>query len=194
MGIFSSLFGSSNTKSFKKTNRVFMNRKAANTDILIFIAQCHADNKQVILVYFFKETKHEIEELYTNATNIIWVNGLFSSSIKNHLLHKAENTKIVFVEPYPDITIENLVLTDIEESGFTQSIPVFFHGLDDPLFKAFGGERIQSMMIKMGVKEDEPIEHTMITTSIERAQKKLSKTKLIGSRIDSRVEMIRQLG
>ena len=45
--------------------------------------------------------------------------------------------------------------------------------LEDDLMRMFGSERIASLMDKMGYKEGEVIQHSMITKSIERAQKKV---------------------
>ena len=49
----------------------------------------------------------------------------------------------------------------------------FFISLEDSLMRLFGSERIAKLMDRMGHKEGEVIEHSMITKSIERAQKKV---------------------
>jgi preprotein translocase subunit SecA len=49
----------------------------------------------------------------------------------------------------------------------------FFVALEDDLMRMFGSERIASLMDRMGYKEGEVIQHSMITKSIERAQKKV---------------------
>ncbi len=49
----------------------------------------------------------------------------------------------------------------------------FFVSLEDDLMRVFGSGRISSLMDKMGLKEGEVIQHSMITKSIERAQKKV---------------------
>ena len=49
----------------------------------------------------------------------------------------------------------------------------FYVALDDNLMRLFGSERIAKMMDKMGLKEGEVIQHSMISKSIERAQKKV---------------------
>ena len=49
----------------------------------------------------------------------------------------------------------------------------FYVSLEDDLMRMFGSERIAGMMDKMGYKEGEVIQHSMITKSIERAQKKV---------------------
>ena len=49
----------------------------------------------------------------------------------------------------------------------------FFASLEDNLMRLFGSERIASLMDRMGLKEGDVIQHSMITKSIERAQKKV---------------------
>jgi len=55
------------------------------------------------------------------------------------------------------------------DPGSTQ----FYISLEDDLMRMFGSERIASLMDRMGYKEGEVIQHSMITRSIERAQKKV---------------------
>ncbi len=50
---------------------------------------------------------------------------------------------------------------------------IFFVSLEDNLMRMFGSERIAGLMDRMGYKEGEVIQHSMITKSIERAQKKV---------------------
>ncbi|HTI10735.1 MAG TPA: preprotein translocase subunit SecA [Puia sp.] len=55
------------------------------------------------------------------------------------------------------------------DPGTTQ----FYVCLEDDLMRMFGSDRIASLMDKMGYKEGEVIQHSMVTKSIERAQKKV---------------------
>ncbi|TAH01984.1 MAG: preprotein translocase subunit SecA, partial [Sphingobacteriales bacterium] len=55
------------------------------------------------------------------------------------------------------------------DPGSTQ----FFVSLEDDLMRMFGSQRIASLMDRMGLEEGEVIQHSMITKSIERAQKKV---------------------
>jgi preprotein translocase subunit SecA len=55
------------------------------------------------------------------------------------------------------------------DPGTTQ----FYSALEDDLMRMFGSERIAALMDKMGYKEGEVIQHSMVTKSIERAQKKV---------------------
>ncbi len=49
----------------------------------------------------------------------------------------------------------------------------FFLSLEDDLLRIFGSDRIKTMMNRLGMEEDEPIEHKMITNAIAKAQKKV---------------------
>jgi preprotein translocase subunit SecA len=49
----------------------------------------------------------------------------------------------------------------------------FYMSLQDDLMRIFGSERISGLMLKLGMEEGVPIEHKMVTKSIERAQKQV---------------------
>jgi len=49
----------------------------------------------------------------------------------------------------------------------------FFLSLEDDLMRLFGSDRISGIMEKLGMEEDVPIEHPLVTRSIESAQKKV---------------------
>jgi preprotein translocase subunit SecA len=49
----------------------------------------------------------------------------------------------------------------------------FFISLEDDLMRLFGGDRIANIMQKMKVPEGEPIQHSMVTSSVTNAQKKV---------------------
>jgi len=50
---------------------------------------------------------------------------------------------------------------------------IFYVSLEDDLMRLFGSERISGIMDRLGFQEGEMIEHSMISKSIERAQKKV---------------------
>jgi len=49
----------------------------------------------------------------------------------------------------------------------------FYISLEDDLMRLFGGERLQSLIERMNMPEDEPLEHRLLTRTIEGAQKKV---------------------
>ena len=55
------------------------------------------------------------------------------------------------------------------DSGFTK----FFLSLDDELMRLFGSDRVRGVVETLGLPENEPIEHNMLTKAIENAQKRV---------------------
>ena len=49
----------------------------------------------------------------------------------------------------------------------------FYISLEDDLMRLFGADNIKGIMDRLGLEEDQPIEHPLITKSIENAQKKV---------------------
>ena len=49
----------------------------------------------------------------------------------------------------------------------------FYLSLEDDLMRIFGSERISGLMLRLGMEEGVPIEHRMVTRSIERAQRQV---------------------
>ena len=49
----------------------------------------------------------------------------------------------------------------------------FFLSLEDDLLRIFGSERISKIMDRLGIEEDQPIEHGLVTKAIEGAQRKV---------------------
>ncbi len=49
----------------------------------------------------------------------------------------------------------------------------FFLSLEDDLMRIFGSDKIKGMMSRMGLKEDEPIEHKILSGQIAKAQKRV---------------------
>jgi preprotein translocase subunit SecA len=49
----------------------------------------------------------------------------------------------------------------------------FYLSLEDDLMRIFAGDRVKDLMDRMGMPDDEPIEHPLVTRSIENAQRKV---------------------
>ena len=49
----------------------------------------------------------------------------------------------------------------------------FYLSLEDDLLRIFGSERISNIMNRLGIEEDQPIEHGLVTKAIESAQRKV---------------------
>jgi preprotein translocase subunit SecA len=61
----------------------------------------------------------------------------------------------------------------------------FYVSVEDDLMRLFGGSRLKSVMESLGIEEDQPIEHSMVSRSIEQAQKKIE-----GLHFDSRKQVL----
>ncbi len=55
------------------------------------------------------------------------------------------------------------------DPGFSQ----FYISLDDDLMRLFGGENFKKTMTRMGMEGDEPLHHSLLNKSLERAQKRV---------------------
>jgi len=62
---------------------------------------------------------------------------------------------------------------------------VFYISLEDDLMRIFGSERIQGLMDKLGLEENEAIDHKMVSKALENAQKKVE-----GNNFDIRKNLI----
>jgi len=97
------------------------------------------------------------------------------------------NKKIIFAEHYP--------LSQKEQELFTKlnlfEIQVW-SALDEPLFKQFGSDKIIGMMKQLGMKEEEAIEHNMISKAIQSAQEKISKKVLVDQLCSSQQEWMQR--
>ena len=75
----------------------------------------------------------------------------------------------VFVEHYP-LHSKELELI----KNWTAEKIIVYSAMDEPLFKHFGSEKLVPLMKMMGMKEDEVIEHSMVTKSIIKGQEKIA--------------------
>ncbi|NLY50893.1 MAG: preprotein translocase subunit SecA [Firmicutes bacterium] len=61
----------------------------------------------------------------------------------------------------------------------------FYLSLEDDLLRLFGGENISKIMERLGLEEDQPIEHNLLTRAVENAQKKVE-----GKNFDIRKQLL----
>jgi hypothetical protein len=82
---------------------------------------------------------------------------------------KLEGKMPVFVEHYPLHTKE----IELIKNWGKEKI-IVFSALDEPLFKHFGSDKVIPMIKLLGMKEDEAIEHSMVSKSILKGQEKIA--------------------
>ncbi len=176
------MFGlfSSKPKGVKFDYITYVTKVQKYKNVLTRFAQ-DADDKHVILIYFFDQTREELLQLGT-ALNINMSEdvGLLSSPgyvlLNGQELGKQGHIKadqVIFMEAHPIASVQREAGNYFLDSDIA-SITCYV-GLDEALFQVFGGSRISNLLERMGVKDDEPIAHTMVSKSIEKAQEKLEK-------------------
>jgi hypothetical protein len=94
---------------------------------------------------------------------------------------------VIFLEHYPFRSKEENLMAD------WQPKEVFvLNSLDEPLFAMFGGDKITSLMQRMGMKSDEVMENPIIGRSLENAQRKIEKEVGIDSLANSAEEWFKK--
>ncbi|MGL5328523.1 MAG: preprotein translocase subunit SecA [Peptostreptococcaceae bacterium] len=94
------------------------------------------------------------------------------SQVEQQEVLKAGGLAIIGTERHESRRIDNQLRGRAGRQGDPGSSR-FYIALDDDLMRLFGSERIQGVVEKIGLEDDMPIEHKMLTKSIETAQKKV---------------------
>ena len=99
---------------------------------------------------------NDINEIRLNESNVKKVGGLY----------------IIGTERHESRRIDNQLRGRSGRQG-DPGASVFFISLEDDLMRIFGGGSIDNMLKKLGLKENESIDHPWINKAMERAQKKV---------------------
>ena len=158
MGLFDAFKGS---KFAPRTDLTWQNQEAKLRGSIMFLR----DNKVNLCVAWFEETQRVFQEAFNRGVpkgpDIVLAKTLFPYSL--------DNKNVLFLEHYP--------LFSKEENLLGKAKPAktwFVNSLNDPAMVLFKGN-IDQLLERLGMKPDECLEHSMISASIVRAQKKLEK-------------------
>ncbi|WP_455539649.1 preprotein translocase subunit SecA [Terrisporobacter sp.] len=110
------------------------------------------------------KAKHTFDDLYKKYKE--------KAKLEQEEVRKAGGLAIIGTERHESRRIDNQLRGRSGRQGDPGSSR-FYIGLDDELMRLFGSERIQGVVERIGLEEDMPIEHRMLTKSIENAQKKV---------------------
>lgn len=133
-----------------------------------------------VLVYFFDQTRKEIYHMAAALNIFLKSPGEFASEndliccsafdLSNHQF--PEIAKVISMEVHPLLSHTKLL-----EQKFTDSqMEIEFHlGFDEAALAVFSMERMTNLMERLGMSENEPIEHSMVSKSIENGLEKLEK-------------------
>jgi len=175
-------------KQTKVQDKIWTSNTGRDTGFVADIKSALDQNKKVIVLFFFKDTGVTLEKLLTN-------NGIDLEHSKLHIFNAKdadnsmsasskiadqmnENHLVLAYEHHPHKSKEALVFEAIYNKALVHETPCFYLSLDDPIMQVFGSERMKKMMTQMGTGVNECIEHSMITSSVERAQRKLEEKTL----------------
>ena len=165
-------------------NHVFVDRAyvstAAKMNACAELARKEPDR---LFICWFADTAVKFKEFFR-------LQGLDENLITDtHHLHasRLQNKKPVFVEHYPLHTKE----IDLIKNWGTEKI-IVYSAMDEPLFKHFGSEKLIPLMKMLGMKEDEVIEHKMVTKSIINGQEKIADKVTLEQSADSQEEWMRK--
>ncbi|ATQ83845.1 preprotein translocase subunit SecA [Moraxella osloensis] len=92
--------------------------------------------------------------------------------VRNQQVLEADGLHIIGSERHESRRIDNQLRGRAGRQG-DPGESRFFLSLEDDLMRIFAGDRVVNMMRAMGLKEDEAIEHKMVSRSIENAQRKV---------------------
>lgn len=166
---------------FKKKNQsptlthyVYLNQISKYRMMMEEVNQAITAGYHVMLIYHFDETGIMLQKL-TASTNL---NGEKLDIRKSDQVELAlrdkrfTNLQVMVAEVYP-MAGKDHILESIIHQNYPGTKVIFYTSTDGPLMRAFGGEKIQNMMITLGLSENEKIEHSMVSKSIANAQEKI---------------------
>lgn len=118
-----------------------------------------------VFICWFPDTARKFRDLFRQQgldENRVWETTHVHTS-------KLADKNPVFVEHYPLHRKE----TDLVKNWNKEKI-IVFSALDEPLFKHFGSDKVIPMIKLLGMKEDEAIEHNLVSKSIMKGQEKIA--------------------
>ena len=129
-----------------------------------------SQQSNVIFIAWFEETVHQFKSFLAEA-------GQAGSRVilaREAGTNLTQQGSIIFIEHHPMKSKEHQMF---EKMGLKEA--VIYCSLDEPFFTAFGGEKLIEIMHTLGVKEDECIEHSMVTKAISNAQEKIEQRMIV---------------
>ena len=149
-------------------NPLFLTKKELKrrgfTESAIKRVDTHIEESELAENEELAKAKHTFDDLYEKYKE--------QAKKEQEAVRKAGGLAIIGTERHESRRIDNQLRGRSGRQGDPGSSR-FYIGLDDELMRLFGSERIQGVVEKIGLEEDMPVEHKMLTKSIENAQKKV---------------------
>jgi hypothetical protein len=152
-------------------------------DKLLGALKLYEEHRDAVFVAWFLHTEAEFARLFSAKFSMPPQIKIANQVSASSVLDKT----VIFLEHYPLRSKEESLMADWKPKE------VFvMNSADDPLFKQFGGDKIQMMMHQLGVKSGEMLQHVMINKALKNAQHKLEKKVTAEMMADSAEEWFRK--
>jgi hypothetical protein len=178
------LFNLFGKKDAAADNHVFTDRAYVSTAAKMkACAELAKKEPTYVFIAWFADTAVKFREFFSQ-------HGLDENRIvETHHLHASKllNKTPVFVEHYPLHAKEIELITNWEAEKV-----IVYSAMDEPLFKHFGSEKLIPLMKMLGMKEDEVIEHSMVSKSIIKGQEKIAEQVSIEQSAGSQEDWMRK--
>jgi hypothetical protein len=175
------------------TDKVWKKAEYASKGMLMMAMMRLQQGKPCLLVNFFESETEKLTVVMgqhqlgfvrlddsvtttTHADSTLYLataSELSKTSVSGFLKFNAQkfSGEVLFSGHYPIGAIENEALQNLTSLGYDRF--VFCLSFDDPLLKVFGSQNILPLLEKLGLAEEEAIEHAMVTQAIKRARTKI---------------------
>lgn len=180
------------TPEIPYTDKVWKTSLQARKGMLMMAMLRLQQAKPCLLVNFFESERHDLMQFMTDhklnfvvldettasveASPTLYLVDAFTlaqSNMNTFLSQQAAwlSGEVFFAGHYPLPTNEQLVLKSLMTLGYSKF--VFCLSFDDALLKAFGTPSILPLLEKLGMEDEEAIEHDMVKKSIQRVREKI---------------------
>jgi hypothetical protein len=185
------------SKRAKAVDKVWKSPNACWQGMLKLIKESQAASRPTVVFFFFEEDKNKFVDfaresgMETAVTLVPFESGNRSKiaivDVSNARLSDPAPSDILvlFRGHYPLIEPEELILEKIGEAGLPA---IFCSSLDDGIFEQFGSGNLKSLVESLGLKDDEYIEHAMVSSALLNARKKLQSKVTIETKAKSERE------
>jgi preprotein translocase subunit SecA len=205
-----------NAKSKRLDDKVFINDNSKLKALTEDIKKRSVEANPLFVVCFFDDTKEKLSKLfdeqqikYRNIDKSFAGDMSLSTDEEIQLIHSKSLANVYnlkktnqrseklacsfhFAEHYPMFSKEEVVLQRIDTLTEKKAEILFYVSLDEAFMQVFGSDNIKVMMQKMGLTENECIEHSFVTKSITNAQKKIEKKIVTESGASSQEEWFKK--
>lgn len=148
--------------STQVTDLVFATRQAKWQAL----AQLVAAHPDVLLTAWFEDTADDLNLFLAGLTPTPGI--VICRDLRKHLVNGRD---LVFIEHHPSAEKESALHVELQLA--TAKV---YSSLEEELFTRFGGEKLVSLMNKMGMPEDEAVSHPLVTRSIQNIQRKIDRS------------------